>query len=39
MSMEIHTDLDGTNHETDGVPVDIATRFDERLDAAVAHLN
>ncbi len=37
--MEIYTDLDGANHETSGVPVDIATRFDEGLDAAVAHLS
>ncbi|MEZ5217757.1 MAG: S41 family peptidase [Ilumatobacteraceae bacterium] len=38
MSMEVYTDLSGTNHETNGVPVEIVTRFDEGLDAAVVHL-
>ncbi len=39
MSMEVYTDLDGVDHEAAGVPVDLETRFDESLDAAVEYLS
>jgi C-terminal processing protease CtpA/Prc len=36
MSMEVYTTLDGTNHEAQGVPVDVAASFDTSIDTALA---
>ncbi len=36
-SMEVYTDPHGTEYEAAGVPVDLETRFDEGLDAAVEY--
>lgn len=38
MSMEIYTDLDGTNYEAKGVPVNLAAPFDQTVDTAIDHL-
>ncbi len=39
MSMEVYTDLHGTEYEAAGVPVDLETRFDEGLDAVIEYLS
>lgn len=35
ISMENYTDLDGTNHEAIGIPVDVTVPFDQSVDAAI----
>lgn len=35
LSMEVYTDLDGTNHEVAGLPVEVAAPFDQALNAAL----
>ncbi len=37
ISMENYTDLDGTNHEAIGIPVDLTVPFDQAVDAAIDH--
>ncbi len=37
ISMENYTDLDGTNHEAIGIPVDVTVPFDQAIDAAIDH--
>lgn len=37
ISMENYTDLDGTNHEASGVPVDVEVPFDQSVIAAIDH--
>ena len=38
LSMENYTDLDCTNHEVSGIPVDIEMPFDQAFQAAMDHL-
>lgn len=38
LSMEVYTDLDGTDYETVGVPVEVPAPFDQAIDAAIDHL-
>lgn len=38
LSMEVYTDLAGTNYEARGVPVDVDTPFDQTLETAVGLL-
>ncbi|MFN3257028.1 MAG: S41 family peptidase [Ilumatobacter sp.] len=38
MSMEVYTGLGGSGYEAVGLPVDVVTRFDAAVDAAIEHL-